>query len=940
MNILKLKQSSSMALCGAFLAASAIQSVPVQAELLSLSPDYPLINFSGAGTTQYDVTTGLFTVDSVPVSFVKPPMKTIEGGSSISESFILSIELDSLGDLIGGVPGDDLIVTGSVGAFDGVLLTAEVTKFGYRETGSSTDLFDFALIVTGGQLADQYDGYDIALTMNSEVSSFSGDFGKNFSGKAKGFLGSTPVDVLPVPLVEICTLVTLNNDQTSDYSDADEINGDGCDSFTQTLPSGIVGDVDGTYKLKVKNIGEEPLVDVVINSPEFGLVNQSIPDSCGTLDANETCTITFNEFPELNAPNLCAVTGSETKAASVTATGELSGTSVIDADPATVKCISEPSISLIKEVGPNKYNYFDANTLNQAPSINLGENVKYRFTVKNTGSDALTGVVINDPDLGIIDAPIGVDPLQPGQSVVITKNDAGFEALYVENRCKSVGSHLNVASVEGLGILSSIEVTTDDPAYVNCKSSDVVPQIKLLKKVSIDGVKFFDADSPDDSDVPKGLVGSFNTHYKLIVENTGSEKLKKVRIKDDKLNIDKYIGSLEVGEKRILDKSVRGFQHLKVSDVCQDKVGNRSNEAKVIAIGAKSSQKVVDENSANVRCVNNRPSIHIVKEVKFPGGTFKDANRPNYSPEGFVGDEVIYRLIVKNNGKEDLKNVIVNDKQLGILDQRIDNLSVGEDVVLKTATPGFENLTTSKICRCKGKQINVAKVVAEGVYSSKKIKADDHAYVRCVAPIKTIAANEIGIVKGDPHFIGGDGGTFDFHGVSGGKYSLLSDERLNINAKFDGAAHTWLDKVKVNVGLSDGVWQELTIDKEGNVKLDGAKLSFGYDNTLNDGTIIKYVEPTNLESQVQVVVYKDGRKPLGILKVWTKEGYYIELLALNKVGSHKYINMGVLTPATGVDNGQLPDGLLGQTFDKNSSPITKSDFNGFDYEVSSLDSHD
>ena len=87
-------------------------------------------------------------------------------------------------------------------------------------------------------------------------------------------------------------------------------------------------------------------------------------------------------------------------------------------------------------------------------------------------------------------------------------------------------------------------------------------------------------------------------------------------------------------------------------------------------------------------------------------------------------------------------------------------------------------------------------------------------------------------------------------------------------------------------------------------------------------------------------MYKDGRKPLGILKIWTKEGYYIELLPLNKVGSYKYINMGVLTPATGVDNGQLPDGLLGQTFVKHSSPITKSDFNGFDYEVSSLSSND
>ncbi len=182
---------------------------PVAATLLGVElapPPSAIVLYNNAGTTTYDAGTDLFSVDASPlgmnsggsISVISP----IPGGA---EGVDINISVDETGSLIGGVPGDDLVVFGEVvlGAetFTGPLLTGEITDFGFSDTGGPTDLFDFLFTTTGGLLTDLF-GANIGVTLTSESSSFTGVFSADFTGEAKGNIGTgsiPPTDTIPEP---------------------------------------------------------------------------------------------------------------------------------------------------------------------------------------------------------------------------------------------------------------------------------------------------------------------------------------------------------------------------------------------------------------------------------------------------------------------------------------------------------------------------------------------------------------------------------------------------------------------------------------------------------------------------------------------------------------------------------------------------------------------
>ncbi len=532
------------------------------------------------------------------------------------------------------------------------------------------------------------------------------------------------------PAIQICTQVTLDSDMVSNFSDADTIMGDVCDSFDQSIPVGVAGDVNGTYLLNVVNTGTETLVDVVINAPDFNLVNEPIPAACGSLDPGETCTITIddpnNAYLGLQKSNLCTVPGMVTNMATVTGTGEASGINVTDDDPAVVTCTTEPHITLIKEVSLDGGPFMDANTIGAAPSGKLGDDAEYRLTVTNDGTETLVNVVVTDETLGLTNVALGSD-LLPGDVVVLTHGSFGFAPLYVPTRCDSIGSRLNTAQVEANGALSQAVVNSEDPAYVNCEN----PQIELLKQVSIDGVNFFDADLASDLDVPVGIVGFTDATYRLIVTNTGSENLVDVLIIDTTLAIEEVISSLAPGVTQVIESGDVGFGNLFQRDVCNGTPGNKLNVATVDAIGENSNVVSTSDNPANVKCIVG-PAIDIKKQVRLLGSTtFVDADTDAEGPTGIVGDDAEYRLIVTNIGDEDLTNVSITDSTLNITDEIIADLPVGAEVVIDAGASGFTNLYAIGMCDSVGSILNIATVSANGVITDAAVSANDPAYINC-----------------------------------------------------------------------------------------------------------------------------------------------------------------------------------------------------------------
>ena len=162
------------------------------AALLNNTINLPLITFNNQGTTTYDAATDVFFVDATPLSLIvgAGPPADITDDATGSRDFSINISVDAAGALIGGTPGDDLVVTGEVnvpglGTISGVLLTGEVTGFGFLDSGFSTDSFDFSFAVTGGLLASLYPSGDLFLASISKQSSFRDDFMVNFDGTAE-----------------------------------------------------------------------------------------------------------------------------------------------------------------------------------------------------------------------------------------------------------------------------------------------------------------------------------------------------------------------------------------------------------------------------------------------------------------------------------------------------------------------------------------------------------------------------------------------------------------------------------------------------------------------------------------------------------------------------------------------------------------------------------
>jgi hypothetical protein len=188
-----------------------------------------------------------------------------------------------------------------------------------------------------------------------------------------------------------------------------------------------------------------------------------------------------------------------------------------------------------------------------------------------------------------------------------------------------------------------------------------------------------------------------------------------------------------------------------------------------------------------------------------------------------------------------------------------------------------------------------------------------------------IAANEHGRIWGDPHFEGGDGGKYDVQGEAGKTYSLLTDEGLDLRGRFDAwsAGVTVVGKTGLTLTGEDGQTSEIAFNKDGTATIDGEVMEEGKTYDLADGGT------TVLEGNE--------------LTVKTAEGYTIKQSTQGS-GDRAYINIDVTTGENGVGSGQLPGGLLGQSFDADSEARVGSGNQGEsaidgsveDYEVDAL----
>ena len=231
--------------------------------LLGVAPILPSFTYDSTGHITYTASAETFDLTATPLSFKNisgPPHGVISTGTGLA----VHVLVDNSGNLISGTPGNDLEIDGTVTpdgnplhTVSGVLLTGEVTGFGFQEAGS-TDLYDFRFTPSGGLLESYWSGNDIAMTVTSENSTFNNDFSVDFQGGAKGNVGN--VAPRPVPSLVTNASETVGGvvgsavlSDSATLSSANTISG-GSITFTLTAPDGntsTVGTVPvsaaGTY---------------------------------------------------------------------------------------------------------------------------------------------------------------------------------------------------------------------------------------------------------------------------------------------------------------------------------------------------------------------------------------------------------------------------------------------------------------------------------------------------------------------------------------------------------------------------------------------------------------------------------------------------------------------------------------------------------------------
>ena len=279
--------------------------------LLGVDPlGLPSVGYNVDGSVNYDSTTNTFTLDGTPTTI---ETTTNPFGLFFSGDIDINIEVDETGALVGGSVGDDFVLTGDVdttGDFivdtSGVLLTGEVTGFGFEETGGISDLYDFRFTVTGGALAGLYAGMDIGVTTTSENSTFTGDFNVDFSGEAKGAAGAIDPLVVLTPNIEIEKLVNGENADTLET--AAQIEAGDTVYFTYRVTN--TGDVDfAQADVVVTDDNGTPADlsdDVSTTSGDITLIAASDDGADGILSVGETWqyqyTSTAEDLTTLSAP--------------------------------------------------------------------------------------------------------------------------------------------------------------------------------------------------------------------------------------------------------------------------------------------------------------------------------------------------------------------------------------------------------------------------------------------------------------------------------------------------------------------------------------------------------------------------------------------------------------------------------------------------------------
>jgi uncharacterized repeat protein (TIGR01451 family) len=346
---------------------------------------------------------------------------------------------------------------------------------------------------------------------------------------------------------------------------------------------------------------------------------------------------------------------------------------VRDLDPANVKLREgSPAISLKKYVVANGTDN-DAQDAAAAVMIDPGATVNYKLVATNTGNTALGTVDVQDNLTGCNLSTVAGDT---GNDSIMSMGEVWTYTCSVANMRVDT---LNLATVTAKPVnadgtpTNQSQVTSEDPANVRIPLGQ--PAIELKKYVqNAATAPAFNAATPlvglgqeaQDMSTAVVLPHGATAMYRMVVTNIGNTPLAQVQLTEhlEGCAVNRvYNGDADA--KDLLKSGEFWIYQCTKANITLDMQNVASVEAKPAnPDGSLTTQSPVDdEDPANVRIGQNLPAIELIKYVRKVGDPApgNDAQDNLHALPVKHGDNVTYRIEVRNTGSTALASVKVDD---------------------------------------------------------------------------------------------------------------------------------------------------------------------------------------------------------------------------------------------------------------------------------------
>ncbi len=430
-----------------------------------------------------------------------------------------------------------------------------------------------------------------------------------------------------------------------------------------------------TYSFDITNTGNVTLYNINITDPNATVSGATIASLAPGITKTAFTATHVLVQADLDAGKVINQATVSSLSPTLVPTSDLSDPSSLTGDlPTIVNLAPKPAIALLKS--------FNAVTdVNGEGMNNIGDTITYKFTVKNVGNQTLTNVIVTDPKITVVGAPL--PSLAPNIA-----DATHFTGVYTITQADmDKGEVINTATADGTAPDGTHVFDDSDPGVFTQNAPTITP---LLQQPKISLVKKQDPVITDTNN--NGLTDAGDViHYTFTVSNPGNVTLSNVNIIENLAGAAVQGTPLLTFAPNAVDSSTfKATYTITAADMIAGRVSNQAtaNGTSPITTANPSGTAVSDlsdnldptKNNPTITPLSVQPTLAVIKT--FVGITDVDNDGTTN-----VGDIIKYTFKVKNTGNVTLTNVYITDTNATMVGPNIASLPAGnEDDLTFTAT--------------------------------------------------------------------------------------------------------------------------------------------------------------------------------------------------------------------------------------------------------------